>query len=1084
MLRLRQGLRDAGVPLDEESELYELLLSLDPERYRETIRSILPWSELPSPANGPKLFSWGHILNVLRSQDVLEAGMHEVSQSSGECALHVDAGVRKKRKRRCTCWKCGGSGHKAISCTIGEVSAASSYEVGGDVDARRGRSPKKRDCGVSEAEQPVMACPANDVAGVSDSIPPLQCSNSPIVAAAGGSVSGAGGADFHVGPFQAMVAQIACPVLQNDSLLNLHARVSHLEPSAMIIMFPELAASNFSDVQACRACRDSKQSSNTTAVRRSATAPGQILHAIVCHVRAPSLSNCKSFLLIIDEFTGYVKVAHLHAPYLCMQEIVKFLKLAKSAGNTVMTLRTDSEGLCSNLEFVEWCEGNGIELRFEPSLAHRKNHLVSLAKHEVVEGIRTLIKSACLSERFWVEAANHLCYSLNVLPRQRLGMKTPWEVFLHRKTPSILPFAFGATVSLANLGTKTSNRGASHQGLFLGPSVHGGVPSPRSFRVWDVERRRVQIMRDPRPWGSQPGEDGEEGDGRDGGDGASGPVGPAIGPAATNDAAGGSSRQPQPQPQPQQRGGPGTGLCPGAGQTQLQNQPQLQVQPDKSPPTQPPTTRPDFRETIRQLMSTKFAPQRRVAFASSKFDQQGGSKSGGGVRIGPRDYESGGARSAQKSALSVDEVCCMAGGDGATSDCNSLPNVLNCASCKIQSPAVCNKYSMSSSINEHDVAGVSSLESVVKLGEKVGKARKAVGIEEAAIGRTETIIALHAVVGRGAEVASMATQQECSISNKAPTPILETHADGAVADELDVDLLGFEELSAWHAQEVTFKGLCMQKGVVRREEAIGGPEFETLCATSSSASSIDSSSTAVKVERGEEAGDVDGASAAIVAAIKEEMEQRLERSSLTLGDCEVLCSGVPEHMASACEAESMRQIASTSIVTSSISDNSVSMAINDYLPPTAKKAECAEVTVEKCLVTSSSCFEPSTETEKAECDEMAAGERYVILSCSDDQLVEEVKKSRKAVVAAVLSCHGDQGAETYSGTSFSRLTNEEVFGKIATSATIGTSSNHVKYVQEWGEMTVTTTISILINKDQAADLQARALTWEKHYVWF
>eukprot|EP00271_Cylindrocystis_brebissonii_P004251 TRINITY_DN15885_c0_g2_i1.p1 TRINITY_DN15885_c0_g2~~TRINITY_DN15885_c0_g2_i1.p1 ORF type:complete len:149 (-),score=15.09 TRINITY_DN15885_c0_g2_i1:244-690(-) len=148
-------------------------------------------------------------------------------------------------------------------------------------------------------------------------------------------------------------------------------------------------------------------------------------------------------------------------------------------------------------------------------------------------------------------------------------------------------------------------------------------------------------------------------------------------------------------------------------------------------------------------------------------------------------------------------------------------------------------------------------------------------------------------------------------------------------------------------------------------------------------------------------------------------------------------------MVSTCGARSISQIASTPIVTSSISSNSTSMADNNHNPPIG--------------------------TEKVECDGMAAGERRVIPSCFDEKFVQEVKRSEKAKVVAALCCYGNQGAEVYHGLSASRLATEQEFEKMTTAQTAAQLLITWRTYMNWGRLrhrrtagTSTTTTSWLI----------------------
>ena len=120
--------------------------------------------------------------------------------------------------------------------------------------------------------------------------------------------------------------------------------------------------------------------------------------------------------------------------------------------------------------------------------------------------MKAMLLESGLHSQFWAKAAKIFVYTYNLLPRKKLGRRSPWSAFTGRPDPPIPRFAFGEKISIwtePEHASKLKPRG--HLGLFLGPGISAAQTSfPRSHRVWHLEKQRLTIVSDVRSMQERP----------------------------------------------------------------------------------------------------------------------------------------------------------------------------------------------------------------------------------------------------------------------------------------------------------------------------------------------------------------------------------------------------------------------------------------------------------------------------------------------------------------------------------------------------------------------------------------------------
>ena len=120
--------------------------------------------------------------------------------------------------------------------------------------------------------------------------------------------------------------------------------------------------------------------------------------------------------------------------------------------------------------------------------------------------MKAMLLESGLHSQFWAEAAKMFVYTYNLLPRKKLGGRSPWSAFTGRADPPIPRFTFGEKISFwtePEHASKLKPRG--HLGLFLGPGISAAHTSfPGCHRVWHLEKQRLTIVSDVRSMQERP----------------------------------------------------------------------------------------------------------------------------------------------------------------------------------------------------------------------------------------------------------------------------------------------------------------------------------------------------------------------------------------------------------------------------------------------------------------------------------------------------------------------------------------------------------------------------------------------------
>jgi hypothetical protein len=128
------------------------------------------------------------------------------------------------------------------------------------------------------------------------------------------------------------------------------------------------------------------------------------------------------------------------------QEVFKkFLKRAQNEFDAnVKKIRSDNGSKFKNTQVEDYLDQEGIKHKFSTPYAPQQNGVAKRKNRTLIELARTMLDEYKTSDRFWADAINTTCHTVNWLYLHRLLKKTPYELLTDNK-PNVSYFrVFGS----------------------------------------------------------------------------------------------------------------------------------------------------------------------------------------------------------------------------------------------------------------------------------------------------------------------------------------------------------------------------------------------------------------------------------------------------------------------------------------------------------------------------------------------------------------------------------------------------------------------------------------------------------------
>ena len=175
-------------------------------------------------------------------------------------------------------------------------------------------------------------------------------------------------------------------------------------------------------------------------------------------------------LVTKDDATGFKVLYYLRTKDQAVACILAHIeRLLTNHHTLVRALKTDRGTENVNKIVKEACEMRGIEHHLSPPYQPQCNSVVERENRTNQEGIRALLTSAGLSERYWKEAAEFHTHVHNLMINRRSTPKSAYEAFWNKKPKDInYIMPFGANVIYLDEQVTGKNKNRGKLGKFMG----------------------------------------------------------------------------------------------------------------------------------------------------------------------------------------------------------------------------------------------------------------------------------------------------------------------------------------------------------------------------------------------------------------------------------------------------------------------------------------------------------------------------------------------------------------------------------------------------------------------------------------
>jgi transposase InsO family protein len=138
-----------------------------------------------------------------------------------------------------------------------------------------------------------------------------------------------------------------------------------------------------------------------------------------------SISGSKYCLVIVDDYSRFTWVFFLQEKSQTQETLKKFLRRAQNEfGLRIKKIRSDNGTEFKNSQIEGFLEEEGIEHEFSSPYAPQQKGVVERKNRTLMDMARTMLEEYKTSDRFWAEAINASCYSINWLYLHRILKKT------------------------------------------------------------------------------------------------------------------------------------------------------------------------------------------------------------------------------------------------------------------------------------------------------------------------------------------------------------------------------------------------------------------------------------------------------------------------------------------------------------------------------------------------------------------------------------------------------------------------------------------------------------------------------------
>jgi transposase InsO family protein len=147
-----------------------------------------------------------------------------------------------------------------------------------------------------------------------------------------------------------------------------------------------------------------------------------------------SIGGSKYCLDIVDDYSRFIWVFFLQEKSQTQETLKRFLRQTQNEfGLRIKKIRSDNGTEFKNSQIEGFLEEEGIKHEFSSPYTPQQNGVVERKSRTLLDMARTMLDEYKTPDRFWAEAINTACYSINRLYLHRILKKTSHEILTDKK---------------------------------------------------------------------------------------------------------------------------------------------------------------------------------------------------------------------------------------------------------------------------------------------------------------------------------------------------------------------------------------------------------------------------------------------------------------------------------------------------------------------------------------------------------------------------------------------------------------------------------------------------------------------------
>jgi transposase InsO family protein len=147
-----------------------------------------------------------------------------------------------------------------------------------------------------------------------------------------------------------------------------------------------------------------------------------------------SIGGSKYCLVIVDDYSRFTLVFFLQKKSQTQETLKGFLRRAQNKfGLRIKKISSDNGMEFKNSQIEGFLEEEGIKHEFTSPYTPQQNGVVERKNRTLLDMARTMLDEYKIPDRFWAEAINTACYSINRLYLHRILKKTSYELLTGEK---------------------------------------------------------------------------------------------------------------------------------------------------------------------------------------------------------------------------------------------------------------------------------------------------------------------------------------------------------------------------------------------------------------------------------------------------------------------------------------------------------------------------------------------------------------------------------------------------------------------------------------------------------------------------